>query len=65
MVNGEREYLRLIEKVREIDEDAAKYLEKDAREIDGFCLSGQLKGCMTWVNTPQGQEYWSIIANKL
>jgi len=61
----EQEYLELIERVRAIDQEAAEYLEGPCRELEDFCLGGELWEIITWNDTPQGHYYWSDLCDKL
>jgi hypothetical protein len=64
-------YERLIEKVREIDEDAANYLNTEARKLSSFselhCPSAAIRllSAFTWRETPQKHDYWFNIYRKL
>lgn len=53
----------LIERVREIDWYAAKFLEDNSTKIDDDCDT--LLECFTWENTPQGHDYWEDLSKKL
>lgn len=53
----------LIERVREIDWYAAKFLEDDYSEIDENCE--MLLECFVWDSTPQGHDYWYDLSKKL
>lgn len=54
-MNKSQEYLDLIEEIKLIDEDAAKYLETDARKLRYFDEHGELPHVITWRQTPQGE----------
>lgn len=62
-----KEYRELIEKVRLIDQDAAKYLESDDIKVTGllFLESDDIMTVMDWSMTPQGSDFWRGIAAKL
>jgi hypothetical protein len=60
-----QKYLLLIEEVRQIDKEAALYLEKEAREITGFNEDGNLSRCFCWEDSKQGHVYWYTIHKKL
>lgn len=53
----------LIERVREIDWYAAKFLEDNCSKFDED--STHLIECFIWKNTPQGHSYWSELSKKL
>ena len=61
----------LIAKVREIDRDAADYLENEAPKLKSYihrdkrCRGRELISIMIWSETPQGVSYWSELAEKL
>lgn len=67
-----KKYQKLVEQVRVVDEDAAKYLETDAKQLPTFssnCSFGTgqtgLKTIFTWLEAPQGIDYWIDIYYKL
>lgn len=60
-----KEYESLIKKVADIDENAAKYLKKDAYKLPDFRQSGYLSTCFLWSNAKQGYDYWNRIDNLL
>lgn len=66
---GEIKYARLITAVREIDPEAADFLEsQEVRSITaraGFCLSDDLSDAFHWASSPQGMEYWAGLYRKL
>lgn len=53
----------LIERVREIDWYAAKFLEDNCSKFEGNCDT--LLECFTWENTPQCHDYWEDLSKKL
>lgn len=53
----------LIERVREIDWYAAKFLEDNCSKFDDD--TDCLIECFGWADTPQGYDYWYDIADKL
>lgn len=53
----------LIERVREIDWYAAKFLEDNSTNIDDDCE--MLLDCFEWKATPQRHAYWQELAEKL
>jgi hypothetical protein len=57
-------YEKLIERVRKINSDAAKYLETEAKDLPNFMEVDDLCCVMEWKLTPQGHDYWSSI-NKI
>lgn len=69
-------YLDLCDRVREIDEDAAKWMIEEApKKGDGFWpISGLgdwseesqgIEDAFLWTDTPQGHEYWRNLHAKL
>ena len=52
----------LIEQVREIDPEAAKYIEGPAKELESYnATEGDLlniRSIFLWSETPQGTKYW-------
>lgn len=62
-------YEALIEEVRVIDEDAANYMEGDAKKLPDFIAgdgcSNQLVTVFPWRDTPQGQDFWRNIDTQL
>ncbi len=57
----------LIEAVRKIDPEAAKYLESEYKDVEAInWVSGRtLIQIMHWANTPQGFDYWAKIHSQL
>lgn len=53
----------LIERIREIDWYAAKFLEDNYSEIDENCE--MLLECFVWLQQPQGHDYWEDLSKKL
>lgn len=53
----------LIERVREIDWYAAKFLEDNCSKFDEDCE--MLLECFDWEYTPQGHDYWEDLSKKL
>ena len=51
-------YEQLIKDVREVDEDAADYLDRDALMLPSFLYSNRISECFLWSTTPQGHRYW-------
>jgi len=58
------EYEQLVEKVRNISEEAAAYMEGPAKELEGFAADGELIACFVFGTTPQGHEFWWEIYKK-
>jgi len=54
-------YFELVEKVREIDPDAAYYMISEAPFLDGFIYVGSLTCTFSWDSTTQGHAYWGRI----
>ncbi len=61
----EIEYVNLIERVREIDPEAAEYLSGPARELREFTPCRDIVSLFLWSDTPQGPEYWNALSNRL
>lgn len=55
----------LVAKVHAIDPKAAGWLYNEAPRLPGFKATGDLRGCLTWDDTPQGGLYWADIAETL
>lgn len=53
----------LIERVREIDWYAAKFLEDNCSKIEDDC--SEVIECFDWESTPQGHNYWYDLSKKL
>lgn len=53
----------LIERVREIDWHAAKFLEDNCSHFNE--QTSELIGCFIWKETPQGHDYWEDLSKKL
>lgn len=53
----------VIDAVREIDSDAADYLENEAPKLDTWFSDNDdhLDFMFTWADTPQGHDYWENI----
>ena len=61
-----KEYQRLIKQVRQIDREAAEYLENEApKRADFIRYSYDLSECFSFRNAPQGHPYWWQIFDKL
>lgn len=58
-------YNKLIDAVREIDKEAADYLEFEAPKLRDWSPSRNLSGVMYWKETPQGGRYWANIYDDL
>ena len=63
--HDEKQYLGLINKVAEIDIEAAVYMQNEMRDIKGFEPCGDLRCVVAWVDTQQGPKYWSNIDTAL
>lgn len=55
------EYLSLVNRVREIDEDAANYLMFSAPQLSSFFPNRVLCAAFSWSESIQGLEYWDNI----
>lgn len=58
-------YLELVNKVAQIDTDAAVYMLTDMRELFGFEPSGSLWEVVVWNTTKQGTDYWFDIVEQI
>lgn len=58
-------YEDLVAAVREFDQEAAGYLERDAMKLEGFRRSHDLKACFLWERTPQRWAYWAAVYDTL
>lgn len=58
-------YKKLIERVRQVNQEAAEYMEIEARKLEGFRPSSRLTGAFIWAITPQGWPYWEDIRSKI
>ena len=62
----EREFAALVERVREINPEAAELLAKrDFPPEANFHPSHRLLFCLIWRETPQGHSFWQTISNIL
>ena len=59
------DYLKLVIRVRELDEDAADYLVDEAPKLGSFRDRGSLMLTFDWPETPQGDLYWRELAEQL
>jgi len=64
-MSDEKDYKKLIEQVRLIDEKAAKYLEGLARSLPGFKPNGDLPMCFIYKDSLQGADYWLNIKKSI
>lgn len=64
-IYGEKQYLELINKVANIDIEAAVYMQNEMRDIKGFNPCSDLNCIVVWADTPQGHKYWSSIDQTL
>lgn len=61
----------LIEKVREIDADAAIYLEKEAPKLNSYAHYHKKSDCVdlsclfAWRETPHGKIFWTNIDKQI
>lgn len=56
----------LLEKVRVVDEDAARWLESgDKSSLTFFGRFDTLRKCFLWEEAPQGVCYWADISAKI
>lgn len=60
-----KKFMQLVDEIRLVDVDAAKYLISDARKLPSFKESRYLCAVMVWMETPQGFEYWRKIAAQI
>jgi len=60
-----KSFMRLVDEVRIVDSDAAKYLLTDARKLPSFQQKEYLYSVMVWKETPHGFEYWRNIAEQI
>jgi len=51
--------------VKEIDEEASKWIETSASFLPSFVASGCLGEVFAWNETPQGYNFWHNISNQL
>lgn len=63
--DDERDYAALIERVRALDPDAARYMETEARTLESFTPHGALDSCFIWDEATQGHSYWGDIEGRL
>lgn len=56
-----KEYLELIERVRKVSSTAARYMEKEARELPTFYPSCSLASAFAWDETEYGHGFWDEI----
>lgn len=61
----EQAYYYLIQEVKEIDKEAAKYMECEAHKLENFEYSGDIGRCFLWHETPHGYDLWNNIDWKL
>jgi hypothetical protein len=59
--------IELIEAVRALDSKAADYIENEAKELTSYADSdtNTLASIFAWRDTPQGEEFWININNKI
>ena len=65
---GIKAYAELIERVAEIDVDAAGWMLFEAPKMkipEEFEYIGDLYDCFVWSDTPQGEDFWCELSNKL
>jgi len=65
---GIKAYAELIERVAEIDVEAAAWMLFEAPKMkipEEFEYIGYLYDCFVWSDTPQGEDFWLDISNKL
>lgn len=56
------EYARLVEKIYEVDQDAAQALRNVAATGAGnFRFTGSVETAFYWANTNQGNKYWNKV----
>lgn len=55
----------LVSSIRIVDAEAAAALEILADTLPKFYRSDTLEQCFQWVDSPQGQEYWAELEEKL
>ncbi len=65
MTKLSQEYKVLVEKVREIDEDAAEFLLHEAPKMESWVDRSDLASCFLWKASPQGRLYWANIAETI
>ena len=58
-------YLKLVNKVKKVDKEAAKYLREEAPKLKDFGLGKNLSWCFIWEDTPQGHKYWQRVEEAL
>jgi len=61
-------YAELIERVAEIDVDAAAWMLFEAPKMkipEDFEYNGDLYDCFAWVETPQGEDFWLELSREL
>lgn len=63
--HDEKQYLELINKVANIDIEAAVYMQNEMRDIKSFEPDANLDCVVVWADTPQGHKYWSSIDQTL
>ncbi len=61
----EQDYLDLIGRVAKLDHQAAMYLRYEARELYSFSPGSWLLFCFEFLATPQGEDYWYDLSEKL
>lgn len=59
------EYIELIDRVRELDPEAAEYLINEAPLLGSFHFSNKLDSVFRWSETPQYIEHWFRIDDEL
>jgi len=64
-MHGKSYYKTLTAKVAKINEGAARYMRKGAKELKSFSYDDKLDGCFVWDDTPQGHDFWEDIYDKL
>jgi len=65
---GIKGYAKLIERVAEIDVEAAAWMLFEAPKMkipEEFEYIGDLYDCFVWSDTPQGEDFWCELSNKL
>lgn len=62
---SKNDFQKLVDRVRDVDEDAAIYMQYDARLLHSFRESGFLTNCFSFDETEQGEEYWWDIYKKV
>jgi len=60
-----RAYNKLIDRVEEIDPEAAKYLRNGVFELKSFSPDGTLDESFVWEDSLQGHTYWMELDEKL